>query len=107
MAAAAKPDTIRGWHRKLIANKFDGSKARPTPSRLLPNNGDGTFTDVSKESGIAQSLDKAFGVVATDVNNDGLRDLFVANDTVANFLFQNLGNGKLEEVGLWSGVAYS
>jgi hypothetical protein len=80
---------------------------KPTPSHLFHNSGNGTFTDVSRESGIAGSLGKAFGAVATDINNDGLMDLFVANDTVANFLFQNLGKGKFEEIGLWSGVAYS
>jgi hypothetical protein len=52
-------------------------------------------------------LGKAFGVVATDVNNDRMPDLFVANDMVANFLFVNQGKGKFEEVGLWSGVGYS
>jgi enediyne biosynthesis protein E4 len=78
----------------------------PTPSWLFHNNGDGTFTDVSKESGIADHLGKAWGVVATDINNDGRMDLFVANDTVANFLFANRGHGKFEEIGLESGVAY-
>ncbi|HST50397.1 MAG TPA: CRTAC1 family protein [Pyrinomonadaceae bacterium] len=80
---------------------------KPTPSQLFHNNGDGTFTDVSKESGIAGSPGKSFGAVATDVNNDGLMDLFVANDTMPNFLFVNKGNGKFEEVGLLAGVAYS
>ncbi len=80
---------------------------KPTPSRLFRNNGDGTFADVSKASGIASVLGKAFGAVATDINNDGWMDLFVANDTVANFLFVNRGGGKFEEVGLASGVAYS
>jgi predicted NUDIX family NTP pyrophosphohydrolase len=46
--------------------------------------GDGTFTDVSQESGIAKVLGKAWGVVATDINSDGWMDLFMANDTVAN-----------------------
>src|SRR5262249_372573 len=50
---------------------------------------------------------KSFGAVATDINNDGLMDLFVANDTVANFLFVNKGGGKFEEIGLASGVGYS
>ncbi len=80
---------------------------RPMPSWLFHNNGDGTFTDVSKESGIASRLGKAFGVVASDVNNDGLMDLFVANDTVADFLFVNRGNGRFDEVGLQADVAYS
>ncbi len=80
---------------------------KPTPSYLFHNNGDGTFTDVSQPSGISKSLGKALGVVATDINNDGLMDLFVANDTVQNFLFVNRGDGKFEETGLMAEVAYS
>ena len=80
---------------------------KPRPSYLFRNEGGGKFADVSKDSGIASSLGKSFGAVATDINNDGLMDLFVANDTLANFLFVNKGKGKFEEVGLLSGVAYS
>jgi len=80
---------------------------KPRPSHLFHNNGDGTFTDVSKESGIANYPGKSFGAVATDVNNDGLMDLFVANDTMPNFLFINKGGGKFQEAGLTAGVAYS
>jgi len=80
---------------------------KPRASFLFHNNGNGTFTDVSKESGIASVQGKSFGAVATDINNDGLMDLFVANDTVANFLFINKGHGKFEEIGLASGVGYS
>ncbi len=80
---------------------------QPMPSWLFHNNGDGTFTDVSKESGIAARLGKAWGVVATDINNDGWTDLFVTNDTVANFLFVNGGKGKFTETGTEAGVAYS
>ena len=80
---------------------------KPRPSYLFHNEGGGKFADVSAASGIAGSLGKSFGVVATDVNNDGLMDLFVANDTLANFLFINKGKGKFEEAGLLSGVAYS
>ncbi|HEY2964302.1 MAG TPA: CRTAC1 family protein [Pyrinomonadaceae bacterium] len=79
---------------------------KPTPSRLFRNNGNGTFTDVSRQSGIADHPGKSFGAVATDVNNDGLMDLFVANDTMPNFLFVNKGGGKFEESGLAAGVAY-
>ena len=79
---------------------------KPQPSRLFHNRGDGTFQDVSRESGIAGSPGKSFGAVATDVNNDGLMDLFVANDTMPNFLFLNKGGGKFEEIGLSAGVAY-
>jgi hypothetical protein len=91
-----------GVHHYCIPRIF-----KPRPSWLFHNNGDGTFTDVSRESGIAEHLGKAWGVVATDLNNDGRTDLFVANDTVANFLFMN-GDGKhFEDNGFAAGVAYS
>ena len=90
-----------GTHHYCIPRIF-----KPRPSWLFHNNGDGTFTDVSKESGISAHLGKAWGVVATDINNDGWMDLFVANDTVANFLFVNR-DGRFEETGLASDVAYS
>jgi hypothetical protein len=79
---------------------------KPRPSHLFHNNGNGTFTDVSQASGIADSPGKSFGAVASDFNNDGLIDLFVANDTMPNFLFINKGDGKFEEEGLAAGVAY-
>jgi hypothetical protein len=78
----------------------------PRPSWLFHNNGDGTFADVSRASGIAEHLGKAWGVVATDVNNDGRMDLFVTNDTVANFLFMNR-DGRFEDASLAADVAYS
>jgi enediyne biosynthesis protein E4 len=93
-------DTGERWY--CIPSVYD-----PTPSWLFHNNGDGTFTDVSKESGISKSLGKAWGVVAADLNNDGWMDLFVANDTVANFLFLNQGHGHFDEQALTAGVAYS
>jgi enediyne biosynthesis protein E4 len=80
---------------------------KPTPSQLYRNNGDGTFTLVSEGTDIHRALGKALGVVATDINNDGLVDLFVANDTVQNFLFMNRGKGKWEEIGLQAEVAFS
>jgi hypothetical protein len=78
----------------------------PTHSWLFHNNGDGTFTDVSAATGISSGLGKAWGAVATDVNNDGWMDLFVANDTVANFLWVNR-QGKFKDEGVEGGVAYS
>jgi len=99
---------------KLCGNEQAGERFyciprvyHPARSWLFHNNGDGTFTDVSQESGISKVLGKAWGVVATDINNDGLIDLFVANDTVPNFLFLNRGHGKFEEIGLEAGVAFS
>jgi hypothetical protein len=80
---------------------------KPTPSLLYRNNGDGTFTEVSAGTDIGRALGKALGVVATDIDNDGLMDLFVANDTVQNFLFMNRGKGKWEEIGLAAEVGFS
>jgi len=78
---------------------------KPTASWLFHNNGDGTFTDVGKQVGIAGPRGKAWGAVAADFNNDGRMDLFVANDTVRNFLFMNRGN-RFDEIGEQAGVAY-
>ncbi len=85
---------------------------KPSASFLYHNNGDGTFTEVSKGTAIASALGKGLGVVATDVNNDGRMDLFVANDTVQNFLFVNRGPGangrwNWDEVALQAGVGFS
>jgi hypothetical protein len=80
---------------------------KPTASYLYHNNGDGTFTPAREGTDIARSLGKGLGVVATDINNDGLMDLFVANDTVQNFLYVNRGRGKFEEMALPAEVAFS
>jgi len=79
----------------------------PTSSHLYRNEGGGKFTDVSKETGIANSLGKAWGAVVTDINNDGYMDIFQANDMTANFLFANRGGKRFEEIGLAAGVGYS
>jgi hypothetical protein len=78
----------------------------PMASWLFHNNGDSTFADVSQKMGIADNPGKSWGVVATDINNDGWMDLFVANDTVANFLFVNRAGQKFEEIGFTAGVAF-
>jgi hypothetical protein len=75
------------------------------PNTLYHNNGDGTFTDVSESSGIAAYVGKGMGVAIADYDGDGRMDIFVANDTVPNFLFHNEGNGKFREVGFTAGVA--
>ncbi len=75
------------------------------PSLLYRNNGDGTFTDVSQASGIGTHTGKSLGVVAADFNGDGWIDLYVANDSVRNFLFRNNGDGTFEEIAIPSGVA--
>jgi len=78
----------------------------PLPNTLYRNNGDGTFTDVSAETGIARYRGKGMGTVMADYDGDGFPDIFVANDTLPNFLFHNLGGKKFEEVALETGVAY-
>ena len=75
------------------------------PDQLFHNNGDGTFADVSKSSGIGQHVGKGMGVAFADMDGDGLTDIFVANDSVRSFLFHNQGGGKFEETGLETGVA--
>lgn len=100
-------DNKIGKHYYCIPRVFRG-----TPSFLFHNNGDGTFTDVTKGTDIARSLGKGLGVVATDVNNDGRTDLFVANDTVQNYLYINRGPAaggawKWEEIALQAEVAFS
>ncbi len=73
---------------------------------LYRNNGDGTFADVSAESGIAAHLATAMGTVCADYDNDGDTDIVVANDELGDFLFQNDGKGQFTEVALVSGIAY-
>lgn len=79
----------------------------PTHNTVYRNNGDGTFTDVSEELGIAQQLGKGMSVSFADYDGDGYLDAFVANDTTQNLLFHNLKGKKFEEVALTAGVGYA
>ncbi|MEJ2007524.1 MAG: CRTAC1 family protein [Acidobacteriota bacterium] len=79
---------------------------KPLPCTLYRNNGDGTFTDVSEETGISKALCKGMGVGFNDYDRDGYIDIFVANDNYANKLFHNLKGKAFEEVALEAGVAY-
>ena len=74
---------------------------------LFRNNGDGTFTDVTKSAGIYRTTGKGLGVVWGDYNNDGVPDVYVANDSTENFFYHNNGDGTFEEVGFMVGVALS
>jgi hypothetical protein len=78
---------------------------------LYRNDGGGKFTDVSAEAGVQVKnaatgvpVGKSLGVVFLDADGDGLLDIVIANDTVQNFLFHNLGNGKFEEIGIERGI---
>ena len=78
----------------------------PMPDFLYRNNGNGTFTDVSKSSGVGDHAGWGMGIVCGDYDNDGDTDVFIGNDVGENFLFQNDGTGKFEEVGLMTRAAY-
>ncbi len=79
----------------------------PLPSTLYRNNGDGTFTDVSDETGISKKLGKGMGIGFNDYDGDGYMDIFVANDNMPNSLFHNLKGKAFEEIAMDAGVAYS
>jgi enediyne biosynthesis protein E4 len=94
--------------------QYRGIKVQCGPKGLIPaadvlyhNNGDGTFSDVTGASGVAVPPAYGLGVLWGDYDNDGDPDVYVANDSVANFLFQNQGDGKFREIGVLAGVAYN
>jgi hypothetical protein len=76
------------------------------PDNLYHNNGDGTFTEVSKQSGV-DDAERRYGLTSiwSDFDNNGKLDLFVTNDGEANYLYQGDGAGKFEDVALLAGVA--
>jgi len=73
---------------------------------LFHNQGDGTFQECSVEAGVGGGSGRGQGVIAADVDRDGLIDLYVANDLQPNFLFQNLGQGRFRDISEESGAAY-
>jgi hypothetical protein len=77
----------------------------PLPNTLYRNDGNGVFSDVSVSSGIAAHRGNSLGVVIADHDDDGWPDVFVANDSVPNFLFRNSEDGRFTEIGLRTGVA--
>jgi hypothetical protein len=80
-------------------------KYDPLPSTVYRNDGNGVFTDVSASSGVGALRSNGLGVVVADYDEDGLPDVFVANDTMPNFLFHNTGGMRFTETGLVSGIA--
>ena len=77
------------------------------PSRFFLNNGDGTFRDVTEESGFYPALGKSLGVTELDFNRDGWSDLAVANDGEGDLLYRNNQDGTFSEIGVRSGMAFS
>ena len=78
---------------------------KATPNQLFLNNGDGTFRDISADSGIRAHPGKGMGVGIADYDLDGLMDIFVANDKIENSFFHNKGKGKFQEIAFDAGVA--
>jgi hypothetical protein len=102
------------WESNLVCPSADGAGRaychpkhfEPVAGVLLRNNGDGTFSDASAASGIAAYRGKALGVAIHDYDRDGSIDLFVANDSMQQFLFRSTGRGTFTEVSLPAGVAF-
>ncbi len=90
-----------GYRMYCHPTQFDGMA-----DRLYHNNGDGTFTDVSKKAGIANPAGKGLGVTFCDFDQDGDTDIYVANDTVRNFLYRNNGDGTFTDVAYSAGVGF-
>jgi hypothetical protein len=76
----------------------------PLPHVLYENLGDGTFRDISAGAGL-RTDGKGLGVVVADIDLDGNLDIYVANDTVPNFLYRNLGDGRFDDAGVKSGTS--
>jgi len=77
----------------------------PLPNRLFRNNGNGRFTDVTAEAGVANETGRSLTVTFCDFNMDGWPDLYVANDVSANGMYQNLGNGRFADISASSWAA--
>jgi hypothetical protein len=94
-------DRKPGYRMYCNPTIFDG-----TASRLYRNNGNGTFTDVSKAAGIGNPAGKSLGVVFCDYDRDGDSDIYVANDLVRNFLYRNNGDGTFQDVAYAASVGF-
>lgn len=102
------------WHKSAEVECYEGGirsycpperYGAPASNRLYRNNGDGTFTDYSEESGISSEFGNSFGVVSADFNSDGLIDFYVANDRTPNELWLNNGNLEFTNAAESYGVA--
>ncbi len=80
---------------------------RPVPGRLFRNLRNGKFEDVTEAAGVNRAYGPGLGVVCADFNGDGRTDIYVANDTAANQLWLNQGDGTFRDSALEAGVAYS
>ena len=99
-------DVYCGEHRPGYRAYCHPDQFEPITHLMFHNNGDGTFTDVSKKCGIASFPGKGLGVAIDDFDGDGWPDIFVANDSVAEQLFRDNHDGTFTEVALVSGLGY-
>ena len=104
---------IKFDYDKDVSRLIFGIPAAPGPKdyepdnhQLFRSNGDGSFTDISMESGIGLQPGAGMGMVSFDFDRDGDTDVFVCNDSAENFLWENDGKGKFTEIALLAGVAY-
>jgi enediyne biosynthesis protein E4 len=89
------------------ADNFPGPLAYPgLPDHLYRNNGDGTFTDVTKEVGLWEPTGRGMGAVACDIDGDGFIDIYVSNDAMPNNLWINDGHGHFKDIALETGTAF-
>jgi hypothetical protein len=93
---------LGGVQSSCAPSAYAGSAAM-----LYHNNGDGTFTNITKAAGIYQPNGKNLSVGAADYDNDGWPDLFVANDGIPSYLYRNDGKGRFRETGTATGMAYT
>lgn len=95
--------TMDGVHKSYCTpESYKGASLR-----LWHNNGNGTFTDVTRKSGLYDPTSKSLGIAILDANQDGWPDIAVSNDTEPNKLYINKGNGTFTEKGIPEGIAYS
>jgi hypothetical protein len=112
-----------GWLDVYVVNylQYDGGKFRAfypaqgypgplsysgQPDALYHNNGDGTFTEVTEAAGVLNADGRGMSGTVVDLDNDGLLDIYVANDAMENYFYRNLGNGRFENDGLLRGLAF-
>lgn len=96
-----------------VMRTLKGVPTYPSPMDYTPdrndffhNQGDGTFRDAGRDTGISAHPGTGMGIVCGDIDGDGSTDVVVANDVMANFYFRNDGRGNFEESGLVAGLAY-
>src|SRR5262249_35568754 len=73
---------------------------------LFKNTGGGTFRDITRQAGLGEVVGRGLGAGFVDVDLDGKPDLYVANDEAGNYLFHNLGGGRIEDVPIGSGAGF-